>query len=67
MPESNIDYITPEEWDDIVEQAYQSDRDKKRQNDARRDLEKQEKESQRLRKSLDKHTKALEDLNRKLD
>jgi len=67
VPESNIDYITPEEWDDIVEQAYQSDRDKKRQNDARRDLEKQEKESQRLRKSLDKHTKALEDLNRKLD
>lgn len=65
--QNGIDYITSEEWDDIVEQAYQSDRDKKRQNDARRDLKKQEKESQRLRKSLDKHTKALEDLNRKLD
>ncbi len=65
--QNGIDYITPEEWDDIVEQAYQSDRDKKRQNDSRRDLKKQEKESQRLRKSLDKHTKALEDLNRKLD
>ena len=65
--QNGIDYITPEEWDDIVEQAYQSNRDKKRQSDARRDLKNQEKESQRLRKSLDKHTKALEELNRKLD
>jgi len=64
--ENGINYITPEEWDAIVEQAHDSERETKKLNDARRNLQKEEKESKRLRNALDKNTKAINELNRKL-